>query len=42
MMKWSEIKTNFPVARSSHKISVIGDTLYMFGGEHEARTPIGN
>ena len=41
MMKWKEIRTNFPVSRSSHKISVVGDTLYMFGGEHEARTPIG-
>jgi len=42
MMKWTEITSNFPVARSSHKISVIGDTLYMLGGEYEARTPIGS
>ena len=26
--------------RSSHGVSVIGDTLYMWGGEHEARTPV--
>ena len=41
MLKWTEITSNFPVARSSHKISVVGDTLYMFGGEYQARTPIG-
>lgn len=31
---------NAPVARSSHGVSVVGDTLYVFGGEHVARTPI--
>ena len=29
-----------PSQRSSHGLSVIGDTAYVFGGEHVARTPI--
>jgi len=29
-----------PIARSSHEISSVGSALYLFGGEHEARTPI--
>ena len=28
-------------SRSSHGVSVVGDTLYIFGGEHSARNPIG-
>ena len=31
---------NAPIARSSHGASVINNTLYVFGGEHVARTPI--
>merc|ERR1719300_971733 len=38
---WSQLKTlNTPLARSSHGVSVIGDVLYMFGGEHSARQPL--
>ena len=39
-MEWSKVSCVFPVSRSSHRVSVIGDRLYMFGGEHEARTPV--
>ena len=44
-MKWTEGKVTSPagggpVSRSSHGVSVIGDTLYLWGGEHEARTPV--
>ena len=43
MMHWSEVTTNSaPLSRSSHGVSVIGDKLFMFGGEHEARTPVDN
>jgi len=39
---WTQLKTdNNPLARSSHGVSVVGDTLYIFGGEHSARNPIG-
>ena len=39
---WSEVKApKVPLARSSHGVSVVGDTLFMFGGEHSARDPIG-
>eukprot|EP00516_Mucochytrium_quahogii_P012817 CAMPEP_0203796920 /NCGR_PEP_ID=MMETSP0100_2-20121128/8283_1 /ASSEMBLY_ACC=CAM_ASM_000210 /TAXON_ID=96639 /ORGANISM=" , Strain NY0313808BC1" /LENGTH=329 /DNA_ID=CAMNT_0050702053 /DNA_START=1604 /DNA_END=2593 /DNA_ORIENTATION=- len=27
-------------ARSSHQVSAVGDVLYLFGGEHQPRTPI--
>ena len=44
-ISWREIKTpkgpGAPLARSSHGVSIVGDTLYMFGGEHSARDPIG-
>ena len=44
-ISWREIKTpkgpNAPLARSSHGVSVVGDALFMFGGEHSARDPIG-
>lgn len=33
---------NVPGARSSHKISIISDTLYLFGGEKIARVPVDN
>ena len=42
-MKWCEVQTNSaPLSRSSHGVSIIGDKLFMFGGEHEARTPVDN
>ena len=31
---------SFPTERSSHGVSIISDTLYVFGGEHDARIPI--
>ena len=40
---WKKIIPNdrpWPIERSSHGISVISDTVYVFGGEHEARIPI--
>lgn len=44
---WKEIKTCgdkldnlVPCTRSSHDISIINNILYVFGGEHIARTPI--
>ena len=42
MMKWTkvEFKTSTPLERSSHGVSIIGDKLFMFGGEHTARTPL--
>jgi len=41
MPVWKELKPEGnPTARSSHGISVVGDSLYMFGGEHTARTPV--
>ena len=40
-VSWSQVKdvdkTSRPKSRSSHGVSVISDTLYMLGGEHEAR-----
>ena len=44
-MKWRECPVtnqngNGPVSRSSHGVSIIGDTLYLWGGEHVARTPV--
>ena len=42
-MKWTECQVSSPPpSRSSHGISIIGDSLYMFGGEHEARSPVGD
>jgi len=41
IMKWTEIKvSDSPVSRSSHGISVIKNIVFMFGGEHDARTPL--
>lgn len=31
-----------PIARSSHSVDVVGDVVYVIGGEHEPRVPIGN
>ena len=41
-MKWTECQVSSPPpSRSSHGVCIIGDSLYMFGGEHEARSPVG-
>ena len=41
-ISWKLLQTlNPPLARSSHGVSVINDKLYIFGGEHSARSPIG-
>lgn len=38
---WQHVQAqNSPCARSSHSISVIGSRVFLFGGEHIARTPI--
>ena len=38
---WKQLtRAGTPVARSSHGISVVGNTLLVYGGEHIARTPI--
>jgi len=38
---WKELKAaESPIDRSSHAISVVGNSLYLFGGEHTARTPV--
>jgi len=40
-ISWTELKpSNPPLERSSHGVSIVGDTLYMFGGEHSARHPV--
>ena len=45
-MKWTECTVSspcpgvLPLSRSSHGVSIIGDRLFMFGGEHEARSPV--
>eukprot|EP01129_Flabellula_baltica_P005496 TRINITY_DN1997_c0_g1_i1.p1 TRINITY_DN1997_c0_g1~~TRINITY_DN1997_c0_g1_i1.p1 ORF type:complete len:332 (+),score=83.86 TRINITY_DN1997_c0_g1_i1:200-1195(+) len=40
--RWTPIETQgmLPLPRSSHDMSVVNDTLYLWGGEHVARTPI--
>ena len=42
-MLWIEkqVKSS-PLSRSSHGVSIVDNTIYMFGGEHEARTPVGS
>jgi len=38
---WQKIAAEkLPIERSSHAVSIIGDTLYLFGGENVARVPI--
>jgi len=39
---WRKISSSgdIPVARSSHSMSALGTRVYVYGGEHEARTPI--
>ncbi|GJP53825.1 hypothetical protein CLOM_g12958 [Closterium sp. NIES-68] len=41
---WREItqREGEPKARSSHAIAVVGDKMFVFGGEFEPRVPIGN
>ncbi|KXZ44732.1 hypothetical protein GPECTOR_63g57 [Gonium pectorale] len=43
-MRWSRLPQTgiLPVERSSHSITVVGDRLYLFGGEHDPRVPVGN
>merc|ERR1712179_297562 len=42
-VSWTQLTpANSPLARSSHGVSIVGDTLYMFGGEHSARHPVNN
>ena len=38
--KYSSCQGTGPIERSSHGMSVISDTLYIFGGENTARIPI--
>ncbi|KAL4430939.1 hypothetical protein ABPG75_006195 [Micractinium tetrahymenae] len=42
-MKWVELPAigDVPDARSSHSITAVGDVLYLWGGEHAPRVPIG-
>jgi hypothetical protein len=41
---WSRVsdadQLSRPVSRSSHGLSAVGDVLYLFGGEHLARSDI--
>ena len=40
-MRWTECQVSSPPqTRSSHGVAIIRDSLYMFGGEHEARSPV--
>ena len=41
-MKWELLRQggDVPLARSSHTVSQIGPKLFLFGGEHDPRTPI--
>ena len=40
-MRWTECQVSSPPqTRSSHGVAIIKDSLYMFGGEHEARSPV--
>lgn len=43
-VNWKKIvaSTAPPLARSSHAVSMVGDKLYVLGGENVARTPIDN
>ena len=40
-VKWSQVPvSNLIIPRSSHGVSLLGNKFLVFGGEHEARTPI--
>ncbi len=41
-MKWKKLDQGgvLPVERSSHVVTVVGDKLYLWGGEHEPREPL--
>ncbi|KAL4418744.1 hypothetical protein ABPG77_006417 [Micractinium sp. CCAP 211/92] len=43
-MKWVELPGvgDVPEARSSHSLTAVGDVLYVWGGEHAPRVPIGS
>ncbi|KAG2440042.1 hypothetical protein HXX76_004157 [Chlamydomonas incerta] len=43
-VKWTRLPQAgaVPIDRSSHSITVIGDKVYLFGGEHDPRVPVGN
>ena len=39
-MHWINLFIPHSIERSSHSVSIIGDTLYLFGGENVARVPV--
>jgi hypothetical protein len=39
---WHRIKTNNPLPRSSHSLSIVKGKAYVFGGEIKAREPVDN
>ena len=41
-MKWHKLAQSgsVPVERSSHSITNVGSHIFLFGGEHDPRTPI--
>ncbi|PNH10707.1 Nitrile-specifier protein 5 [Tetrabaena socialis] len=43
-MRWARLPQSGaqPVARSSHSITVVDDKLYLLGGEHDPRVPVGS
>ncbi len=43
-MRWRALPQSgsLPIARSSHTVTVMGDKLYLFGGEHDPRVPVGS
>ncbi|KAG2454804.1 hypothetical protein HYH02_000636 [Chlamydomonas schloesseri] len=44
MTKWTKLAQagSVPIDRSSHSITVIDNKVYLFGGEHDPRVPVGN
>lgn len=43
-MKWVKLQQSgdVPIDRSSHTLTAVGDKLYLFSGEHEARIAVDN
>jgi N-acetylneuraminic acid mutarotase len=39
---WTKVATHSQLQRSSHTVSTIGDTVYVFGGELRPREPRDN